>query len=56
MTSPRGSAELRELILPVNANHHGTLFAGQGLQMLAVDADGRPIAIDRTSLESESTT
>ena len=38
MTSPRGSAELRELILPVNANHHGTLFAGQGLQMLAKTA------------------
>ena len=35
MTSPHGTAELRELILPVNANHHGTLFAGQGLQMLA---------------------
>lgn len=25
-------------------------------EMLAVDADGRPIAIDRTSLDSESTT
>ncbi len=32
---PAGTAELRELILPVNANHHGTLFAGQGLQLLA---------------------
>lgn len=30
-----GAIELRELVLPVLANHHGTLFAGQGLQMMA---------------------
>jgi acyl-CoA hydrolase len=27
--------ELRELVLPAQANHHGTLFAGQGLQLMA---------------------
>lgn len=26
---------MRELVLPALANHHGTLFAGQGLQLLA---------------------
>ncbi len=35
MTTPRGTVELRELVLPALANHHGTLFAGQGLQLLA---------------------
>ena len=35
MTTPPGTAELRELVLPVHANHHGTLFAGQGLQLMA---------------------
>lgn len=35
MTTPLGTAELRELVLPAHANHHGTLFAGQGLQMMA---------------------
>lgn len=27
--------EIRELVLPMLANHHGTLFAGQGLQLMA---------------------
>lgn len=35
MTSLSGTLELRELVLPALANHHGTLFAGQGLQLLA---------------------
>ena len=35
MTSPYGTVELRELVLPLLANHHGTLFAGQGMQLLA---------------------
>jgi len=26
---------LQELVLPALANHHGTLFAGQGLQLMA---------------------
>ena len=26
---------MRELVLPAHANHHGTLFAGQGLQLMA---------------------
>ena len=34
MTTPHGTAELRELVLPALANHHGTLFAGNGLQLL----------------------
>ncbi|PAT31294.1 acyl-CoA thioesterase [Vandammella animalimorsus] len=35
MTTPLGTAEVHELILPAMANHHGTLFAGQGLQLMA---------------------
>ncbi|HAJ13925.1 MAG TPA: acyl-CoA thioesterase [Comamonadaceae bacterium] len=35
MTSPPGTAEMHELVLPALANHHGTLFAGQGLQLMA---------------------
>ena len=35
MTSPNGTTELHELVLPVMTNHHGTLFAGQGLQLMA---------------------
>lgn len=35
MTTPTGTIETTELVLPAHANHHGTLFAGQGLQMLA---------------------
>jgi acyl-CoA hydrolase len=35
MTRPTGTVELQELVLPALANHHGTLFAGHGLQLLA---------------------
>lgn len=35
MTSPPGTVELHELVLPSLANHHGTLFAGHGLQLMA---------------------
>ena len=35
MTTPNGTVELHELVLPALANHHGTLFAGQGLHLLA---------------------
>ncbi|GEM_PF-210006 len=35
MTQPIGIVELQELVLPALANHHGTLFAGQGLQLMA---------------------
>lgn len=35
MTTPIGAVELQELVLPALANHHGTLFAGQGLQLMA---------------------
>ncbi|MDO5691653.1 MAG: hotdog domain-containing protein [Pseudomonadota bacterium] len=35
MTFPHGTLQLHELVLPVMANHHGTLFAGQGLQLMA---------------------
>jgi len=34
MTTPIGTTEIRELVLPVHANHRGTLFAGQGLQLM----------------------
>jgi acyl-CoA hydrolase len=35
MTSIAGTAELHELVLPALANHRDTLFAGQGLQLMA---------------------
>ncbi len=35
ITQPGDKHELHELILPAQANHHGTLFAGHGLQLLA---------------------
>ena len=35
MTVDAAPVEIRELVLPVLANHHGTLFAGQGLQLMA---------------------
>lgn len=35
MTTPPGTTHLHELVLPAHANHHGTLFAGQGLQWMA---------------------
>ena len=35
MTRPRGCIELHELVLPALANHHGTLFAGEGLRLMA---------------------
>jgi acyl-CoA thioesterase YciA len=35
MMTTNGPIELHELVLPAQANHHGTLFAGQGLQCLA---------------------
>ncbi|MFT3721241.1 acyl-CoA thioesterase [Pseudorhodoferax sp.] len=35
MTTPPGTIELHELVLPVHANHRGTLFAGAGLELLA---------------------
>ena len=35
MTTPDGAVELHELVLPVDANHHGALFAGQGLRWMA---------------------
>jgi acyl-CoA thioesterase YciA len=35
MTTPQGTAELQEMVLPAMVNHHDTLFAGHGLQLLA---------------------
>ncbi len=35
MTPAAQTVEIRELVLPMLANHHGTLFAGQGLQLMA---------------------
>ncbi|WP_024539091.1 acyl-CoA thioesterase [Comamonas badia] len=35
MTSPSGTLELHELVLPAHANHRGTLFAGEGLRLMA---------------------
>ena len=35
MTTPAGTTALHDLVLPAHANHRGTLFAGQGLQLMA---------------------
>ena len=35
MTPSAGTVELHERVLPIHANHHGTLFAGQAMQFLA---------------------
>ena len=35
MDDTHSTAELHELVLPAMANHHGTLFAGLGLQLMA---------------------
>jgi acyl-CoA thioesterase YciA len=34
-TTPSAAAQSHTLVRPVDANHHGTLFAGEGLQRLA---------------------
>jgi acyl-CoA hydrolase len=46
MTTPFGTVELKDLILPGQANHYGTLFAGNGLQLMAKAAylSGRSLA------------
>ncbi|HVR53641.1 MAG TPA: acyl-CoA thioesterase [Pseudorhodoferax sp.] len=46
MTTALGTVESRHLVLPVHANHRGTLFAGQGLQLMAQAAflAGRSLA------------
>lgn len=35
METPQTVLSLEELVLPALANHHGTLFAGQGLLLMA---------------------
>ena len=35
MNPPAGTTALHDLVLPAHANHRGTLFAGQGLQLMA---------------------
>lgn len=35
MATPHGTVELQELVLPSLANHRHTLFAGQGLRLMA---------------------
>jgi acyl-CoA thioesterase YciA len=35
MTTHPGIIESQEVVMPAMANHHGTLFAGHGLQLLA---------------------
>ena len=46
MTTPHGTLQLTEIIFPEKTNHHGTLFAGNGLQYLAKAAflAGRSLA------------
>ena len=35
MTTSKNAIEITEIIFPELANHHGTLFAGKGLQFMA---------------------
>jgi acyl-CoA hydrolase len=46
MTTPRGTLELTEIIFPGHSNHHGTLFAGNALQLMSKAAflAGRSLA------------
>ena len=46
MTTPNGTVELQDIVLPDQANHYGTLFAGHGLQFMAKAAflAGRSLA------------
>ena len=33
MTTPTGTVELTEIVFPAEANHYGTLFGGNALQL-----------------------
>ena len=46
MTTPFGTVELKDIVFPDQANHYGTLFAGNGLQFMAKAAflAGRSLA------------
>ena len=35
MTTPTGTIELTEIVFPAEANHYGTLFGGNALQLMA---------------------
>lgn len=35
MTTPTGTVELTEIVFPTLANHYGTLFGGNALQLMA---------------------
>jgi len=35
MTTPTGTVELTEIVFPAEANHYGTLFGGNALQLMA---------------------
>ena len=35
MTTPNGTVELAEIVFPAEANHYGTLFGGNALQLMA---------------------
>ena len=35
MTTPQGTVELTEIVFPAIANHYGTLFGGNALQLMA---------------------
>ena len=46
MTTPSGTVELNDIVFPGQANHYGTLFAGNALQFMAKAAflAGRSLA------------
>ena len=35
ITTPQGTVELTEIVFPAEANHYGTLFGGNALQLMA---------------------
>ncbi|MDP3227557.1 MAG: hotdog domain-containing protein [Acidovorax sp.] len=35
MTTPTGTVEQTDIVFPAQANHHGTLFGGNALQLMA---------------------
>lgn len=39
MTTPQGTVELTEIVFPAEANHYGTLFGGNALQLMAKAGD-----------------
>jgi len=57
MTTPCATVALKDIVFPDQANHYGTppeeVLKGV-FEMVAVDAAGRPVPIDRSYLDKET--